>query len=115
MQALKYICVLCLVGIAAYWLLPDRSPSRTTSAETVPDVVYLCKETNQLIKAPPQQVPATNPDTGRATLYRALYCAECETWKVVPPPDVFPGNPLTYPCPKHRRQMTATGPIESAK
>lgn len=114
MQALKYIGFLCIVGIAAYWLLPDRSSTNTASAETVPDVAYLCKETKQLIKAPPQQVPALNPKTGRATLYRALYCAECKTWQVVPPPDVYPGNPLTYPCPKHRRQMTATGPLKNS-
>ena len=112
MTTMKYIGLLVAVAILGYWLLPDPPRDRSASAETAQDVAYLCKETKKLIKAPPQPVPAVNPQTGRATLYRALYCGECKAWKAVPPPDVFPGNPLTYPCPKHQRQMTSTGPTD---
>ncbi len=108
MQAMKYVLSLVVIGVGAYWVLPDRS--RAQSADADPNVVYLCRETKALIKAPPQPVPALNPKTGRKTLYRALYCAECKNWQPVPPPDMYSGNPLTYHCPKHRRQMTASGP-----
>ncbi len=113
MQSLKYILLLATVGVAAYWILPSRSSRGNVSRDTTEDVMYLCRETKQRMQAPPQQVPAMNPQTGRATLYRALYCAECKGWRAVPPPELYPGNPLTYRCPKHHRQMTSSGLLEN--
>jgi hypothetical protein len=111
MENLKYAGLLVGVGLLAYWVLPAGSPARSAATDSPTDVAYLCRETSQLILAPPQQVPAVNPQTGRATLFRALYCPDCQDWRAVPPPETFSGNPLTYPCPKHKRQMTATGPL----
>ena len=112
MQPIKYFMLLVTVGLLACWVLPSSSSKENPSRESVKDVVYVCRETKELIKAPPQKVPATNPSTGRATLYRALYCSECRRWHPVPPPELYSGNPLTYRCPKHHRQMTASGPLD---
>ncbi len=112
MESVKYLLLLGTVGVFAYWILPSSSSRGNSSRDAVEDVVYLCRETKELIKAPRQNVPAVNPRTGRKTLYRALYCADCKHWQPVPPPDVYSGNPLTYRCPKHHRQMTSNGPLE---
>jgi hypothetical protein len=109
MQSLKYVGLLLGVGLLGYGIFSASSPAESASADAA--VVYVCRETKQLVQAPPQQVPAVNPNTGRATLYRAMYCADCRKWHAVPPPEAFPGNPLTYRCPKHHHQMTADGPI----
>ena len=109
MRYIKYLGLLVLGGILAYWLVPVSSPAESTSA----DAVYLCRETKALIRLPAQAVPAVNPHTGRATLFRALYCAACRKWHPVPPPEVFAGNPMTYPCPNHQCAMTADGPIDA--
>lgn len=110
MKSLNYLVFLIGVGVLSYWLLPDRPSAKSASADTVPKVFYLCEETEELVKAPLQQVPATNPQTGRKTLYRALYCSDCEKWRAVPPPEVYPGNPLAYRCPKHDCPMAVSGP-----
>ena len=112
MRIAKCFGLLAALGGLAYWLMATGSEGGKASAEPAGDVVYLCRETQKLLKAPAQPVPAVNPDTGRPTLYRALYCSDCKKWHAVPPPDVFPGNPLSYPCPKHRRPMSAAGPLE---
>ena len=89
----------------------DASGDEPTAAH----IVYLCRETQELITAPPQPTPAVNPKTGRATLVRGLYCDKCQRWHPVPPPDVHPGNPLSWPCPVHRRTMSPDGPIPLTK
>ena len=77
----------------------------------VADVVYLCRETNEMVTAPPQTTPAVNPRTGRPTLVRGLYCEKCRKWRAVPPRDVYAGNPLSWPCPRHRQPMSPDGPL----
>ena len=79
------------------------------------DVVYLCRETQEIMTASPQPTPAVNPKTGRATLVRGLYCERCKRWRAVPPPDVHPGNPLSWPCPVHRQAMSPEGPVPSTR
>jgi hypothetical protein len=110
MRYLKYLSVLVLIASVSYWLLSADSSAESASAEGG-SVVYLCRESQGLFRLPAQPVPALNPETGRATLYRALYCPTCRKWQPVPPADVFPGNPLSYPCPKHQRTMRADGPM----
>ena len=107
MRIFKYLIVISIVGILAYWFAPASSPA---GIET-PEVTYLCRETGKVVRLPAQSVPAVNPQTGRATLYRALYCEKCKAWQPVPGPDVFPGNPLRYSCPKHDRPMAQEGPL----
>ena len=77
-------------------------------------VVYLCRETREIITGPAQATPALNPRTGRATLVRGLYCEKCRKWHAVPPPDVHPGNPLAWPCPVHSQTMSLEGPVPPA-
>jgi hypothetical protein len=101
------------VGLFSLWQLIGCSPAENGPQESASNVVYLCRETKQIVQAPPQKVPAVHPGTGRATLFRALYCPECKIWRAVPPPDVFAGNPLTYRCPKHQKPMTVDGPLET--
>ena len=84
----------------------DGSP-----ADVPVDVVYRCSETGEYVSAPPQPVPAVNPDTGRATLQRALYCSRCQHWYVVPPPNVHNGPVAGYLCPKHKLAMQEQGPL----
>jgi hypothetical protein len=111
MQFLKYIAPLAAVAILGYWTLSPSSPEGNASENPSETVPYLCRETKQVVMAPLGSVPHVNPKTGRATLFRALHCPDCKKWHAVPPPDVFPGNPLTYPCPKHKKPMTTNGPL----
>ncbi len=85
-----------------------------SSAETTENnIPYLCTETNKLVYSHEQTTPAIHPETGRATLVRALYCPKCKHWRPVPPTDAYPGNPLTFPCPKHRSAMLPDKPAET--
>ena len=74
-------------------------------------VVYLCRETNEIVTARPQPTPAVNPRTGRPTLVRGLYCDKCRKWRPIPPPEVYSGNPLSCPCPRHKQPMSPNGPL----
>jgi hypothetical protein len=115
MKQLKYIAPLLGLAILGYWIFSPASREGNASENTIETVPYICRETKQIVEAPLTQVPAVNPNTGRATLFRALYCPACKKWHTVPPPDVFPGNPLMYPCPKHHRPMTMDGPMDANK
>lgn len=98
------------VVILAGWFYLFATDAQPTPE---PQVVYLCRETGELIRGARQSLPAVNPNTGRATLQLALYCDKCDRWHAVPPPDVFPGNPLGYPCPKHHVPMSDSGPMKT--
>ena len=81
--------------------------------EPAPDPVYICRDSGRLVSMPFEPAPAVNPDTGKRTLYLALYCDTCKKWHAVPPPDVYRGNPFSYPCPVHHQPMAATGPMNN--
>jgi hypothetical protein len=115
MKFLKYFAPIIGLVLIGYWLVSPTSQEGNASENSIEAVPYICRETKQIIEAPLSQVPAVNPATGRATLFRALYCSACKKWHAVPPPDVFSGNPLTYSCPKHRQPMTMDGPLETHK
>lgn len=84
-----------------------------SAADEQPKVVYVCEESKQLVEAPQQPTPAEHPETGKATLLRALYCEACKKWHVVPPSELYPKDPLSYPCPRHKAQMKPDGPMEA--
>ena len=107
MKASMICGAVAVFGAALYWLVPvGSSPARAEGAE----VAYLCRETRQVVFAPPQAVPAVHPQTGRPTLDRALYCPQCRSWHPVPP--TWPGNPLAYRCPRTRGPLEASGPAK---
>jgi hypothetical protein len=81
------------------------------AADTNSQFVYICRETGRIVTAPPQPTPAVNPETGRTTLYRALYCGKCQSWRAVPPSEVYGGNPMSNVCPRHRERMSPSGPL----
>lgn len=113
MRSLRYLGPLVGLAMLGYWIFSPSSQEGNASENVMETVPYLCRETKQVVRVPLGSVPAVNPATGRATLFRALYCPDCKKWHAVPPPDVFPGNPLTYSCPKHHRAMTADGPLDA--
>ena len=115
MRYLKYIGLSLGLLLLGTWIFSPGSQEGKASEKGIETVPYLCRETKMVVKAAPAPVPAVNPQTGKATLYRALYCPDCKKWHAVPPPDVFAGHPLTYPCPKHRRAMSAEGPLNDDK
>ena len=83
----------------------------TPAAGETENVVYLCRETKKIVRAPLQPTPAVNPATGRKTLVRALYCTKCKKWHAVPPAMEQSGNPMRYQCPKHKIDLSADGPL----
>ncbi|GAB4154840.1 MAG: hypothetical protein Tsb009_31550 [Planctomycetaceae bacterium] len=103
--------VIGIVGWAILFCLPGCGEKSVDGGETV-TVVYLCKETKKVVRAPLQPSPAVNPETGRKTLYRALYCSKCKKWHAIPPGEERSGNPLRYRCPKHHSAMSADGPVK---
>lgn len=101
------LAVLGLIVGLLVWALGGSD----AAAEPGGPAMYLCRETQQLVSGPPQPTPAVNPQTGRRTLYRALYCVRCENWQAVAPSEVSGGNPLSSVCPKHLQPLSATGPL----
>lgn len=101
-----------ILVISGGLLLAFLSPrNEAEEDEPAPDPVYICSDTGKLVSLPFEPAPAINPDTGKRTLYLALYCDACQKWHSVPPPDVYRANPFSYPCPVHRQPMAATGPM----
>ena len=94
-------------------LLSLSGCSSNTAANEQQTVVYVCEETKTLIEAPQQPTPAEHPETGQPTLLRALYCQKCKKWHAVPPTDVYPRDPLSYACPRHKTSMSAEGPMDA--
>ena len=113
MRLLRILGPLAGLLTLGVWILWPSVPEGNASEHASEIVPYICRESKQIIEAPLNPVPAIHPETGRATLFRALYCAKCKKWHAVPPPEAFPGNPLTYPCPKHRVLMKQDGPLNS--
>jgi hypothetical protein len=100
-------------GVAAGLLVAATagcSHRSQASATTPVPVVYVCTETKEIITAPLQKVPAVNPKTGRSTLVRGVYCAECGRWYAAPPDTHRSGNPKPLRCPIHKSIMTFEGP-----
>jgi hypothetical protein len=110
MNKAVYAAGLAVLGLLV-WLLVSALGGSDAAAEAGPHTVYLCRETQDLVSGPPQPTPAVNPQTGRRTLYRALYCARCEQWRAIPPSENSGGNPLSNLCPRHRQPMSPTGPL----
>ncbi|QDU43264.1 hypothetical protein Mal52_17360 [Symmachiella dynata] len=109
MSHLKSVAVMLPLFTLTMLFAPGCSDGPRTDEQV--DVVYRCSETGEYVSAPPQPVPAVNPDTGRATLQRALYCSRCQHWYVVPPPNVHNGPVAGYLCPKHKLAMQEQGPL----
>jgi hypothetical protein len=93
-----------LVGVI-FWLTP-----RNGAAQSSTIVTYVCSETGKVIAAPAQQEPAVNPETGRRTLLRGVYCAQCAKWYRAPSPEHSSGNPRELRCRIHDAPMTFEGP-----
>ena len=105
--------ILAFTAVAAMTLLfVSGCGDEQVAAEESNDVVYLCKETKKVVRAPLQPTPAVNPETGRKTLFRALYCSRCKKWHAIPPSEERSGNPLRYRCPKHKSTMSPNGPAK---
>ena len=100
-----------VLGILAYIVYASVFSRSAESTQDVADVVYICKETNAVMAGPLGALPALNPRTGRRTLVRALYCSQCLGWYPIPSPEMLPGNPLSYRCPRHHVPMSLEGPV----
>jgi hypothetical protein len=79
-------------------------------AAPVAPLVYVCTETGETLRLPPQSVPGVNPKTGRRTLFRGAYCPECNRWYAAPAPNHQAGNPKSLSCHIHKIAMTFDGP-----
>jgi hypothetical protein len=73
-------------------------------------LVYVCTETGETFRLPPQSVPGVNPKTGRKTLFRGVYCSECNRWYAAPALNHQAGNPKPLTCHIHKIAMTFDGP-----
>jgi hypothetical protein len=94
-------------------LLSLSGCNSNTAADEQQTVVYVCEESKTLIKAPQQPTPAMHPETEQPTLLRALYCSKCNKWHTVPPTEIYPRDPLSYACPRHKAPMSAEGPMDA--
>ncbi|MEX1098675.1 MAG: hypothetical protein WED34_21690 [Planctomycetales bacterium] len=70
-------------------------------------VTYVCTETRAVVQAEAQPTPALNPATGRRTLVRGMYCAECREWYPVP---ADARHPQAIRCRRHGTPMSLSGP-----
>lgn len=84
--------------------------ARNGEAQSHPDVTYVCSETGKVVVAPAQQTPAVNPETGRRTLLRGVYCTQCDKWYTTPVADRAGGNPREVRCRVHDIPMAYDGP-----
>jgi hypothetical protein len=97
------VATILLFGII--WMTPSNGAAQS---ETI--VTYVCSETGAVIAAPAQQEPALNPETGRRTLLRGVYCPQCAKWYRAPSPEHQSGNPRPLTCSVHNVPMTYEGP-----
>lgn len=102
--------VACALGACCVMFLCSSCAEEEATGAPVRSVPYLCRESGELLLAPEGPTPAVHPQTGQATLLRALYCERCGKWLPVPPADVYRGNPLSYQCPDHEAALSSTGP-----
>lgn len=110
---IQLISPILAILTAAGMLVSASGCGGESSATEQDTVVYVCTEDKTLVNAPVQPTPAEHPETGRPTLLRALYCKTCDKWHAVPPPAVYPRDPLSYVCPRHDQPMSAEGPLDS--
>lgn len=73
--------------------------------------VYICRQTGDLFVGRGQTAPQIHPETGRATLWPALYCPHCETWSASPPTERLSGHPELLDCPKCKAMRSFDGVI----
>ena len=82
-----------------------------TGDETAGKMVFVDRETMvPFVLTVSESLPAVNPQTGQRTLMPGLYCADCQTWYPVPPPDQINRRPDAALCPKTGTPLTADGP-----
>jgi|GEM_PF-804878 hypothetical protein len=75
-------------------------------------VVLIDKQTGDLfVGEPGTGIPAVHPRTGKPTLIAAMYCAQCQRWYPVPPPEAQRRIPAGRLCPKHQTALEPNGPI----
>ena len=82
-----------------------------STAQSSENVTYVCTESGKVVVAPAQPQPAVNPETGKKTLLRGVYCPQCSKWYATPSPDHARGNPRELQCRVHNIPMTYDGPI----
>ena len=105
---MRFNCRLQLISICMCAL---GCGTAETGDEPVRRMVYVDTETmTPLVQAVSESLPAVNPKTGKRTLMAGLYCAECQTWYPVPPPDQINRRPNAALCPKTRTPLTLDGP-----
>ncbi|SFH67855.1 hypothetical protein [Planctomicrobium piriforme] len=106
MHKLFSTCLLLLVIAPAY------AGEETKDAKDY--VVVIDTQSRYIFKARPTTVlPTKNPKTGKETITRAAYCAQCpgcDRWKDVPLDASPETNPKAFTCPKHGL-MTTYGEI----
>jgi hypothetical protein len=100
------ICLACGFALGAIVLIQSSDPD----GESLHRSVFVCRETGELFLAAGMPAPGIHPDTGRATLWPALYCPECETWSASPPIERIYGHVDLLDCPKCRMRRTFDGP-----
>jgi hypothetical protein len=75
----------------------------------VAPLLYVCTETGETFSLPPQVIPAVNPKTGHKTLFRGVYCPECQRWYAAPAVNHRAGNMQPPFCHIHKVAMTFDG------
>ena len=73
--------------------------------------VYICRETGDLFVGRGETAPQIHPESGRATLWPALYCPQCEAWTASPPTERLSGHAELLDCPKCRTTRSFDGVI----
>jgi hypothetical protein len=106
LPGLTFVCAMLVPGCA------NDSPPVLDGGARPAEITYLCRETGETLKAPRQQTPAVNPQTGRKTLVQALYCTSCQAWHAAPPPAMAERLPLGPVCPVHRTPLMEFRPEE---
>lgn len=106
-----YIALAVLAAAALFLLPPFEWGGPSAGGQADDHVTYICRETNAISTGPPQPTPAVNPQTGRPTLLRALYCERCRAWQPAPPSDAHQGNPLAMLCRKDGSALSLKGPL----
>lgn len=100
------VCGVALLFGTVFWMMPSK-----VAAISSENVTYVCTETGKVIVAPAQSQPALNPETGKHTLLRGVFCPQCNKWYATPSPDHLRGNPRELKCQVHNVPMTYDGPV----
>jgi hypothetical protein len=112
MRTIIIVAIVLLVLVGLGWAIIGRT-SAPHAAQAADDqtAVYICRETSDVFRLPRTKVPPVHPQTGRASLVHALYCAECNRWQPMLPDELrdrFPAGPI---CREHRTPLTRNGPL----